>query len=224
MSTGDKVDILSRVKQLIPKRWFKWVAPYRDAIIGGLSDSAAWNYTLVTYARAQTRVATAYGIWLDIIAYDFLGRFLTRNNAADDTFRVIIRATILQERVTRKGMIAAVTALTGKAPSVFEPWNTGDTGAYSGPGFTCGQFGYGVGNGGYGSMGLPCQVFMQVHRGAGSGVPGVDGYGGPSGGYGQGAIAYVGQSSELSGVTNDMIYKLINMTKPTGSTTWVAIL
>jgi hypothetical protein len=228
MTTGSPDDLVARVKQEIPKGWFKWVAPYRDAIIGGLSDNASWCYGFIGYARSQTRLATAYGIWLDILSYDFLGRFFVRNKAADDTFRALIRATILQERVTRAGMINAVKALTGNTSWIFEPWNTFDTGAYSGAGGASsptpkyGQMGYGVGQGGYGSMVLPGQVFMKVARSAASGVPGVGGYGSNIDGYGVGAIEYVGPSSELSGITDDMIYRMINMTKATGTTMWVA--
>src|SRR6266704_1439039 len=224
MTTGSSLDIVSRVKQLIPTGWFRFAAPYRDAIIGGVSAAAAFCYTLITYARAQTRLATAYGIWLDILAYDFLGRFLTRNGAQDDAFRRIIRATILQERVTRAGMINAVTALTTNTPKIFEPWNTFDTGAYTGlPGTPLyGTMGYNVGQGGYGNMILNDQAFMIVARGSGSGVPLVDAYGGNVGAYGAGAIEYVGLKSELWGITDAMIYQLISMTKPTGTTVWVA--
>lgn len=223
--TGDPADILSRVKQLIPKGWFQWVAPYRDAIIGGLSDSASWCFGLIGYARAQTRLATAYGIWLDILSFDFLGRFFVRAGAADDTFRALIRATILQERVTRAGMNNAVTALTNNVPWIFEPWNTFDTGAYSSPvptGPKYGQMGYGIGMGGYGNMNLPGQAFMKVARRAASGVPGVSGYSDPIAGWGTGAIEYIGPTSELAGVTDDMIYRLISTTKATGTTIWVA--
>lgn len=224
---GSSLNNLSRVKQLVPKGWFKFAAPYRDAIIGGLGDSAAWNYGLILYARAQTRLATAYGIWLDIIAFDFLGRFLVRNGLNDDVFRAVIRATILQERVTRKGMISAITTLTGFAPTVFEPWNANDTGAYSGSRASgapqYGSVGYGVGNGGYGSMNLPGQVFLKVTRGAPSGVPNVGGYGNNVEGYGVGKNEYIGSLTALIGITNAIIYQLINITKPTGTTCWVAI-
>ena len=228
MTTGSSADIVSRVKQEIPKRWFSFVAPYRDAILGGLADSASWCFGLIGYARAQTRLASAYGIWLDIFAYDFLGLFLTRNNAEDNVFRALIRATILQERVTRPGMVNAITTITGgNVPMVFEPWNTFDTGAYSAPGGArapnqYGSMGYNVGRGGYGNMNLPGQVFIQIVRGFGSGVPSVVGYGNAPGGYGVGNIEYVGPSSELWGVTDAMIYDLINKTKPTGTTCWVA--
>lgn len=222
---GSAANILDRVKALLPNRWFSWVAPYRDAIIGGIAGSAAWSFTLIGYARAQTRLATAYGIWLDILCFDFLGGVLTRSGLQDDNFRTLIRATILQERVTRAGMMAVVTRVTGIAPSVFEPWNTGDTGAYGNKAagvIAGGQFGYGVGQGGYGNMNLPGQSLMQVHRTTPSGVPNVDGYTGTLGGYGGGAIEYVGSSSALEGVTDALIYQVINITKPTGSIVWVA--
>jgi hypothetical protein len=224
--TGSAANILDRVRKILPRGWFQWAAPMRDAIIGGLSDSAAWNYALIGYARAQTRLSTAYGIWLDIFAYDFLGRTLTRNGSPDATFRALIKATILQERVTRAGMIAAVTTLTGNAPWVFEPWNPYDAGAYSSPavnGPKYGSMGYGVGRGGYGNMQLPCQTFMKVTRGASSGIPGVGGYGSSIGGYGVGALEYAGPNIELSGVTNTMINQLVSMTKPTGTIVWLAI-
>lgn len=222
---GDANDIVDRVKRLIPNRWFRWVAPYRDAIIGGLADIAAWNYGWIIYARAQTRLATAYGLWLDILAYDFLGRFIVRGSTADDAFRSIIRATVLQERVTRAGMVNALTALTGTAPGIFEPWNTIDTGSWSSPGFAGavqnGQMGYNVGKGGYGNMALNNQAFVSIVRGSGSGVPGVGGYGNIIDGYGVGAIEYLGPSSELWGITDAMIYDMINKTKPTGTIVWV---
>jgi hypothetical protein len=222
MTTGSAADITDRVKRLIPNSWFKWVAPYRDAVIGGIADGASWCYGLIGYARQQTRLFTASGIWLDIFAFDFLGRTLQRTGAQDDAFRALIRATILQERVTRAGMINAVTTLTGKAPTVFEPWNTFDTGAYSGPLGQCGQLGYGVGQGGYGNMRLHGQVFMQVHRGGPSGIPNVGGYGNNAEGYGVGQTEYAGPYVEQSGITNAMIYRVINLTKATGTTIWTA--
>ena len=190
-----------------------------------MSDSAEWSYSLIGYAKAQTRLATAYGVWLDILCFDFLGGWLIRNGLLDDTFRAVIRATILQERVTRLGMTQAISAITGNAPAIFEPWNTGDTGGLSNhaAGVICGgQFGYGVGNGGYGNMHMPAQFLMKVHRTTPSGVPNVDGYGGDIGGYGVGAIEYVGNNTILEGVTDDLIYQMINITRPTGTIGWIA--
>jgi len=236
MATGDSNDIRSRVRKLLPARWFAWTAPNRDAILGGLSDLSAWCYNWIIYARAQSRLATAYSFWLDIWCNDFLGRALQRNGAPDAAFAALIKATILKERVTRQGMSTALTTLTGTPPWIFEPWNTGDTSAYSNfaNGMAYGQMGYGVGVGGYGSMQYPGQVFMKVLRGANSGVPSVEGYGGYSGGYagpdtvsGQaglvGAVEYVGSYTRLAGVTDQMIEQLITYTRPTGTTVWLYI-
>lgn len=227
MTTGTSADILSRIKRLIPHRWFSYVAPNRDAIIGGIADSAAWNYAFILYAKAQLRISTAYGVWLDIISYDYLNRFIIRGSMGDDTFRVFIKATILQERVTRAGMTKAITTLTSTAPWIFEPWNTYDTGAYSGTkksgAVQYGSMGYGVGQGGYGNMNLPGQAFMAIIRGSPSGLPGVDGYSNPIAGYGVGSIEYAGSWLAQIGITNAIIYSMINITKPTGTLMWVAI-
>lgn len=227
MSTGDATDILARVKRLLPRGWFSYTAPLRDAIIGGAADLGAWCYTLVGFARSQSRLATAYGVFLDIFAYDFLGRFLPRRGLNDNTYRALVRATILQERVTRAGMINALTALNTTVPVIFEPWNSYDTGAYSGiDGVKYGSMGYGVGRGGYGNMNLPAQTFIRLTRGNPSGVPNVGGYAPPQntpGGYGVGALEFAGPDTLLSGVTNDMIDDLIGKTKPTGSLVWVNI-
>jgi len=224
MTTGSSDDITGRVKRVIPNRWFSYIAPYRDAVIGGLADIASRLYGLISYARAQTRLASAYGLWLDIFAYDYLQTFLVRNNLGDDAFRLLIQATILKERVTRAGMSSALVAMTGNTPRIFEPWNTYDTGAYSSSlpgGFKCGQFGYGVGRGGYGNMNLPAQVFIDVTRGSPSGLPNVGGYGNVVAGWGTGAIEYLGSLVALTGITDGLIYQLINKTKPTGLITWV---
>lgn len=221
MATGDSNDILTRVKQELPRRWFSWAAPLRDAVLGGLSDGAANLYGFYVYAKRQTRIATAQGIFLDLISYDFLGRYLPRRGMRDDAYRTLILATILKPRVTRDAMVQLITALTGTAPWIFEPWNTNDTGAYSGPGKTIGTMGYGVGVGGYGNMNMPCQVLMKVHRSAPSGIPNIAGYGGSIGGYGVGKEEYVGPSISLTGLTDAQIYQAINQTRPTDVAAWV---
>src|SRR6185503_12487721 len=100
MATGESRDIVNRVKRLIPHRWFSYAAPLRDAILGGLSDTASSFYDLILYAQQQARIKTASGPFLDMIAYEYLGRFLLRGDSSDQVFRQQILATILQERVT----------------------------------------------------------------------------------------------------------------------------
>jgi hypothetical protein len=217
MATGDSNDILTRVKLVLPGRWWSYVAPFRDAVLGGLSDGAAWCYSWFSYAVTQSRIATSTGPFLDLIAYDFLGRYLVRGGSSDNVFRTRILMTILQERVTRAGMISALTQLTGNPPVVFEPWNTGDAGGYG-----CGNFAYGQ-SGGWGSINLPGQVFLKVTRTTSSGIPFISGYGQGAGGYGKGTIEYVGSSISQDGVTDNEIYQTILTTKPVGVTCWTQI-
>jgi hypothetical protein len=150
MAIGDNNDMLGRLKSLIPYRWFAFVAPLRDAVLGGLADQLAWIYSFIGYATAQTRLATMSGIWLDLFAYDFFGLKLKRRGSVDDIFRARISAELLRERVTRAGMVRAITDLTGKAPVIFEPWNTGDTGGWDSVGMAyAGSNPGGGGGGGY---------------------------------------------------------------------------
>ena len=217
MATGDADDIVARIKHLIPHRWFAWAAPLRDALLGGLGDGAAWCYSWILYARKQSRIATSDSLWLDLIAYDFLGRYLTRSGMTDDQFRARIMATILQERVTRAGMFNAIAGLVGTEPKIFEPWNTGDAGAYG-----MGVIGYGQA-GGWGSLIYPAQVLIDVTRPPVAGVPNLNGYGGWLGGYGTAAIQYINTATQEIGITNAMIYDIIAKTKPTGVIAWTRI-
>lgn len=223
MAIGDSKNILLRVLGVLPRRWFKWGASYRDALAGGLSDLGAWCYNWIGYARLQTRLATATGVWLDIFCYDFLARNLLRNGAIDSSFRTLIQATILKERVTRKGMFRAIKTLTGNNPVIFEPWNTGDTGAWS-DNNSYQNMAWDT-TGGWGEMSLQGQVLITVTRGVGSGIANVNGLDGYQGGWDQGSIEFVSDSGGAGsiGVTNAQIYQLIVYTKPTGVTVWTNI-
>jgi len=248
MATGDSNDILNRVKMLIPHRWFAWGAPLRDAILGGLSDSMAWCYSWIIYTKQQSRIATSTGPFLDLISYDFLGRHLFRKGQTDDQYRARILAVILQERVTRAGMVKAINWLTGGNPKIFEPWNTNDAGAWTGPGpstytFKAPNFAWSntagsPGVGGWGSTDLPEQAFMTVTRLIYSGIPNVAGLSGTANKGGLGAwvggggppfsnvghsIEWYGLNLQQVGITNDMIYDTINTTRPTGSIAWTRI-
>ena len=218
MTTGDSNDMLTRIKRVVPSRWFAYVAPLRDAVLGGIADQLAWIYSLIAFAELQTRISTATGFFLDLIAFDYFGLFIRRRVAEIDTaFSARIKKEILRERVTRKGMIQALTDLTGKAPIVFEPSNTFDAGGW---GKHCG---YGLA-GGYGNITLNNQVFLTVYRPGLQGVPNVDGYGAGLGGYGVGAIEYVGASMITGQVTDSDILATIEATKATGSICWVKLI
>jgi hypothetical protein len=217
-ATGSSVDIANRVKQLLPKGWWRFTAPLRDAILGGLADLASWSYSLIDYAKLQTRVAWATGIWLDIISNDFFGLNLPRKTNENDTnFRARIQKELIRERVTRAGMISAVSDLTGTLTTVFEPWNTGDTGAWDN-----GTFAYDV-SGGWGDTILPAQSFLNVQP---PGLQGIGGVGGWDSGYlaWDGGIGMWADMSLITGaVTTADIYATINKTRPVGSIVWTQL-
>lgn len=214
MATGDNNDMVSRLRALIPNGWFNDVAPVRDAVLGGISDILAFGYSLISYAKLQTRILTATGPWLDLIALDFFGAALRRNvGQSDSSFQARIISSLFRERVTRSGMIATLTDLTGKAPLIFEPWNTGDTG---GIGIA---FGIG-GGGGIGSVSLPAQVFITAFRPGTAGVPNVAGIG--FGGIGAGISSIINPANAL-GVTDADIYATIAQTLPTGVIGWTQL-
>jgi hypothetical protein len=212
------LDMLARLKSLLPARWFAPAAPNYTAVTGALADALQFIAGLIDYARSQIRIMTATGICLDLVAYDFFGNRLQRSTGQlDAAFRARIRAEILRQRVTRAGMIAALTGLTGHAPAIFEPSQPMDAGSYGGP--LCG---YGVA-GGWGSLDFPAQAFLTVYRPSLQGVPGVAGYGASIGGYGAGSIAWTNPGNIAGQVTDQDIYDLITRTKPTGSLMWVRL-
>lgn len=253
MSIGDADDILARVKRELPARWFAQAAPIRDAILGGLSDLSAWLYSVLYFAYAQMRIATASGASLDLIAYDFLGLLLKRNGTSDDVFRARIRATILQERVTRAGMVSALEKLTGATPIIFEPWNTGDAGgwdtgalAWAGNDTATSPGGGWDAASGWDANAWCWDVFEAAggdsSTGAGAwGAMDMPGQvliavhpqiiaGVPNiGGWDAGPIAWDGGGSEWVGegeggaLTEQDIYDQIRITKPTGVIAWVRI-
>jgi hypothetical protein len=214
---GTSDNILARTRNLLPPSWFPDDAPNLAAVLQGFANIGAFAYAMVAFAKLQTRISSASGFFLDLIAFDYFGRLIRRRiGELDATFAARIKKELIRERVTRLGMVQALTDLTGKAPIVFEPWNTSDAGGY---GTHCG---YGVA-GGWGSTLLPAQVFLTVYR-SGQGVPGVDGYGGGLGGYGQGAIEYVGPTMLTGAVSDQDIYDTIEAAKPTGVICWTKLI
>jgi hypothetical protein len=216
VATGDSNDMLARIRATMPP-WFPSDAPIYAGMLSGIAASLAFFYSLYLFAAAQTRIATASGGWLDLIAWDFFGaRFTRRSGESDTSFRPRILDEILRPRVTRGAIVRALADLTGRAPLVFEPWNPQDAGAYGGP-----KIGYGVA-GFYGSMKFTYQVFVTAYRPSGVGIPLVGGYGqGPSG-YG-----LTGEYADLSLITGPVtdaeIYDTVARTVAAGVTAWTDI-
>jgi hypothetical protein len=74
--TGDQQDMLSRLRTVLPMRWFPDDAPILTGLLSGLASAWSWAHDLLQCVTAQTRIATATDIWLDIIAQDYFGNQL----------------------------------------------------------------------------------------------------------------------------------------------------
>jgi hypothetical protein len=181
MPTGDPQDVAGRLRQVLPP-WFGDTSssPLVGGVLAGLGTGHAAAYGLLQQVIQQTRIRTATGGFLDMIAWDFFaGRLVRRPNESDASFAPRLLAEIIRPRATRASVVRVLTDLTGRPPSIFEPTRPLDTGAYGVAAVT----GYGVA-GGYGSLLLPAQAFITAYRPATTGIPLINGYGGVTGGYG----------------------------------------
>ena len=221
--TGDQQDMLARLRTVLPARWFPDNAPVLDGVLSGLASGWSWAYQQLQYVKAQTRIATAIDVWLDIIANDFFGDRLTRlTGQGDDAFRNRIQRELFRERGTRGAIVAVLQDLTGRAPYVFEPARSTDTGGYTSSTGAGGGVGYGSA-GGWGSLALPFQCFITAYRPVGSGIAAVSGWGGPGGGYGQGTIEYASLEMVQGQVTDDDIYAAVADVLPVAAIGWTRI-
>jgi len=221
MATGDQDDIRGRLAAVLPQAWFGGdvsTVPVWRTVLAMPARMGAWLYDLIIYARQQTRISTATGGWLDLIAFDYLGTALRRRGSQTDTaFRRRILAEVLRTRGTRPAMERLLVDLTGQMPTIFEPARPADTGVYGGPGL-----GYGVA-GRYGSLSRPGEVLIDIRRGAAASIPNVTGYGMPAGGYGMGAIEYAGAEDVGGEISDAEILQAVVANKPAGVTVWVKI-
>lgn len=237
MATGDENDFSGRLRAALPGQWFKSApttsttpTPVLDAILAGLGSVWASLYSLWLYVTAQTRIATAYGVFLDFISADFFGSDLQRLvNEQDNSYRARIRAALFAPKGTRAAMIAKLQAVTGKTPWIFEPQRPADTGAYGTSGSHVWRgLAYGKA-GGYGSMLLPGQCFIIAYRPAIPGIPNAAGYGSPIGAYSHagsvvsGSIEYGSQNTATGAWTDQLIYSAIAETEQAGVIAWTHI-
>jgi hypothetical protein len=215
MSTGDANDMLARLRATLPP-WFPDDAPITNGVLAGLAGGLSFGYSLIQFAKAQTRIATMSGGWLDMAAWDFFGaRFMRRRGEADASFKPRVLLELLRPRQTRAAISQALVDLTGAAPAIFEPWNPGD----------CGAYGYAMGYGCagcYGSLALRNQIFVTAVLADGPGIPNVGGYGVGMIGYGV-AGEYVDLSQVTGPITNEEIYSVVAQTVAAGVTAWVDI-
>jgi hypothetical protein len=210
--TGDPKDMARRLATILPAGWFGDDTPMLNAVLEGLGTGYAQFWTLLQAVIAQSRIGTASGSFLDLIAADYFGPPFTREAAeADDAFRTRILEGLLRPRATRAAVSLALTELTGRAPAIFEPALTSDTGGY-----TTGGIGYCVG-GGWGNLSLPYQVFMTLYRPSGGGIAELAGYGGG------GVPVYGSLAMETDEVSDATLQAAVPPLLPAGTTAWIRI-
>jgi len=220
---GDQQDMLWRMKQVLPLRWFPDDTPVLDTVLSGVAWAWTWVYALLQTVKDQTRISTASGMWLDLIAADYFGTSLCRRSGeTDNAYRSRIQEELIRDRGTREAVVSALTDLTGRAPALFEPTNTLDTGGYGGTGETVTGLAYGYA-GGWGDLYLPFQFFVTAYRPVGVGIAFVTGWCCGGGGYGAGALEYGSLSMIQTQVTDGDILSAITGVLPIGVIAWTNI-
>jgi len=218
MATGDRSDVLARLKALLPLRWFPDTSPILDGLLTAPATVLSWLYGLIAYVRLQTRVHTASDGFLDLAAFDFFGlRVRRKPSQTDDSLRATIKAEVLRERVTRHGVQQAVADLTGNPVRIFEAFNPQDTGGWGTFGFALDAAGY------WGSAAYPYTMFIDAVEPVGAGIPNLSGLDSSYSGWGQGYFFLADLSLVSGAVTNQDIYDTVEATRAAGVTTWVAI-
>lgn len=210
--------MLARLRAVLPARWLPDISPIANALLAGVAEGWARVAALFNYVRQQTRILTATDVWLDIAARDYFGRRVGRRAAeGDDAYRQRIVRELRRIRGTRAAIVSALTDLTGRAPVVFEPARSTDTGGYGG-----GGVGYGVA-GGWGSLSLPYQCFVTAFRPRGAGIAGVAGWGSPAAGWGRGFLEYASLEMIAGEVTDADIFAAVADVLPVATTAWTQI-
>ena len=216
--TGDTSDMLARLKMVLPARWFADATPILDALLSGFA--AAWSgvYLVLTYVRAQTRIATATDIFLDLASTDYFGTALPRRTGESDAdFSARIQRNLLAPRATRASLVQMLTGMTGRAPTILEPLNATDLGGYD-----TGILGYGV-CGAYGCRTLPFQFFVTAYRPAATAVNNAGGYNSGPGGYNYAPMLYADVTSYAGATSDADIHAAIASVLPTCGVAWTII-
>lgn len=207
--------------------------PVVDSALAAAATALSFVYSLYAYAKKQTRLLSMSDGFLDVFASDFFGSAIQRKaNQTDASFLARIRANLFAEKATRKGVINALTTITGRAPVVFEPNRPADV-AIMGVPTAGGQNYMGVQTGMYsgparmGSMAVPYTAMITAYR------PQVTG--GSAGGAFMNAPTQAALNAPLaksytnsltfqtSGATDADIYQAVDQAKPAGTILWVAI-
>lgn len=210
------MDVLVRLKKVLPAAWFPDESPDLDAILGGAATVALHGYDMLSDAKKQSRISTSAGGWLDLLAFDFFGLRFRRKGRSDAAFRAAIIAEITRERATRRGVDRAVEDLTGKPATVFELFNPYDTGGLDTPYLGFDEIGR------WGDL-TPFQFFVEAVQPTGAGIPDTGGLDELPGGLDTspgmlGALSFV-----RGAVTQSDIFATIEDNRAAGVRCWAQI-
>lgn len=222
MAIGDENDVRSRLDQTLPP-WFNAdETPVLDGLLSAYANIGSFLYSQSAYVELQTRISSATGDNLELIANDFFGprNFQRYPNESDANYRNRIKASVLRERATRRGMVNIITMLTGFAPIIFEPSRGADCGGYN-----IGGMGYNVAGGW--SYVNPAdsayQCFITVFTPVISTIAYVAGWGIPTGAWTISGTrsSWTDRFNFSDAVNEQQINQGINSTKVEGTVCWV---
>lgn len=221
MAIGDAANVLRRLNNNLAP-FFGSNDPNIQAILQIYVTVGVFCYSQIEYVRQQTRIQTATGENLDLISQDYFGdEFPRRKSQTDTAYRKMLLALLLLERPTRKGLIEAITILTGIPPVPYEPWYVADCLAYDVP-----LWGYDV-NGRYGDPDLIYTGLFDIYVPSGTLLAGWGGYDTNALYYDvarAGVYNFYGDNeTSQDEVTDEDIYALINAFKAQGISVYVRI-
>jgi len=246
----DQTDFAGRLLRLLPGGWFPAVAPRLMAVLQAPALMFSLIYGMIIFAKAQQRVAFASGAFLDLAAQDYFGPTFPRlEYELDPAYAARIQYNLTAPRGTYSGMTSMLKQLTGNSPAIFQPNNVVQTGGWatqSNPGAGGGVFAFydaagESGAGLWGSMALPCQIFISIEAPL-TGYYSFAELGGLStedmpqagGGFGfasqsmpaagGGLLAFIDPDSVPGAITNSIIYQQIAEWMAVGYIAWTQII
>lgn len=219
---GDQMDMVRRLKSVLPNRWFADDTPTLDLILNSTASVLSFIHNQILRIGRQSRLATADNIYLDVLARDYLGaRYCRRFLEGDVSFRSRVRSDLLRERCTRKAVLTAIHDLTGRDAQIFEPRFPADTGAYGSlKASPASALAYGMA-GGWGNLNHPCQLFITAYRPVEPAPTAGIGWG--RGGYNLSKMAYADFDILRGRVSDTEISSAIMEVVPISTSVWLRI-